>query len=691
MTIRDAKERILKLRELVDRYRYEYHVLNKQKISDDALDALKHELLELERRFPKLVTKDSPTQRVAGKALSKFAKVRHEKRMLSLEDIFSFEELQSWEKRIKKLLPSLRTEYFTELKTDGLAISVIYENGVYAVAATRGDGSVGENVTENVKTIESLPLRLRRPAEPELAAFLKKHRDACDGKRIRTFFSDFRGRVEIRGEAYMEKKVFEEMNKRKQGSDEKEFANPRNVAAGSIRQLDPDITAKRKLRFHGYDVVTDIGQTTHEQAHDLLRLLGIPAGSENRLCESLAEVQNMYESVAKKRETYPYWIDGVVITLNSNVDYENLGVAGKAPRASCAYKFPAMQTVTTVSDIAVQVGRTGVLTPVAHLNPVSLGGTIVSRATLHNFDEMKRLDVRIGDSVILEKAGDIIPKVVSVLPDLRTGKETRFEIPKQCPQCGSAVEKKDGQVALTCQNPDCRAQQERRLAHFVSKRGFNIVGMGPQIIEKLMDQGLVAAPDDLFTLTVDDFVTLPGFGAVSAKKMKDAIDASKKTTLSRFVYALGIPHVGEETAVGLSSHFHDIESIMTASVGDLTNVPDIGDIVARSVFDFFHDKKNRIAIDSMRELGVEIQKDSRVKTFVGVAGKTFVITGSMETFSRDEAKDMLRSKGGKIASAVSKNVDYVVVGKEPGSKYDDARALGIRCISEKELLLMIGE
>ncbi|MFN3302004.1 MAG: NAD-dependent DNA ligase LigA, partial [Patescibacteria group bacterium] len=532
LTKQEAKKRIEKLRKEIQHHDYLYYVLDKPEISDAAYDSLKRELIELEKQFPEFITPDSPTQRIGGKPLEKFEKVKHKIPMLSLQDAMDEKELMDWEERIKKLLaPSEKLDYFVELKMDGLAVSLIYKNGIFFKGATRGDGFTGEEITQNLKTIKSIPLRLRLE---ELEKFLKKKIKVSE--------------IEIRGEAFMSKKAFLEVNEEQKKKGEPLFANPRNAAAGSIRQLDPKITASRKLDFYGYQIVTDIGQKTHQEVHQFLKILGFKENPYNKFCQNLNEVIDFHQKISKLREKLPYEIDGIVVTVNDNKIFEKLGVVGKTPRGSIAFKFPGIEATTKVKDIIVQIGRTGKLTPVALLEPVKVGGVTISRATLHNEDEIKRLDVRIGDTVIVQRAGDVIPDIKSVIKNLRTGKEKKFSMPKKCPICGSKVYRKEGEVDYYCSNKNCFATQRRYLYHFVSKKAFDIEHLGPKIIDQLVNEGLIKDAADIFSLTQGDLEPLERFAEKSAQNLVEAIKKAKKIPLTRFIYALGIRHVGEENA-----------------------------------------------------------------------------------------------------------------------------------------------
>lgn len=692
LTKSEAKERIFKLRETINHHRYLYHVLDRQEISDSALDSLKHELYGLEQLFPDLITQDSPTQRVGGAPLERFKKVRHRSPMLSMEDIFSSEELEEWRERLMRLSQSVeRTEYYAEIKMDGLAVSLRYEDGFFVQGTTRGDGAVGEDVTQNLKTIESIPLQLRYPSEKEIKHFRSTIRGDVSVSVLTQRLKKLSGTIEIRGEVFMSKKTFEHLNTVQQKKGGAIFANPRNAAAGSIRQLDSSIAAQRKLDFFGYALMDEesFGITTHEQGHELMKLLGIKANPHNKRCETLKEICAYHASIHQRRESLPYWTDGVVVVINDNTLFRKLGVAGKAPRGMIAYKFAAQQVTTVLQSVDFQVGRTGALTPVATLSPVVVAGTTVSHATLHNIDEIHRLDVRIGDTVVIEKAGDIIPKVVSVVKDMRTGREKEIHAPQQCPICSSPVVRKSGEVALYCSNKQCFAQEKERIIHFVSKKGFNIDGLGEKIVEQLIHQGLIRTAADLFSLKESDLEPLERFATKSAKNLIESIDNSKAIELSKFIYALGIRHVGEETARDLAKHFHSIYEVSKASLNELEVLPNIGSVVAQSIHTYFSNEKNSNYVKQLLSTGIQCKSVSNVHSQT-LAGKTFVLTGELEALSRDEAKECIRERGGAVSSSVSGATDYVVVGKDPGSKFDKAKKYGIALLYEKDFLKLLG-
>lgn len=657
MEKKDAKERIEKLKELIERYRYSYHVLDKSMVSDEVNDSLKHELQDIENEYPDLITPDSPTQRVGGKPLDKFQKVNHQIPMLSLTDAFSFQELKEWEKRNLKIENS-NYDYFAELKMDGLAVSLIYENGIFVRGATRGDGKIGEDVTQNLRTIESIPLNI----------------DAAAAK------------IEIRGEIYLPLKTFEILNKKYQKEGKALLANPRNAAAGSIRQLDPKISAERNLDFVAWDLI-GVEKKTHQGLHEELKNLGFKIISENHYCKNLKEVEDFVETIDKKRERLPHQIDGIVVVINNNEIKEKLGVVGKAPRGMIAYKFAPEETTTIVEDIQVNVGRTGVLTPVAFLKSVLVAGSTVSRATLHNEDELRKKDIRIGDTVVIRKAGDVIPEVKEVIKELRPNNAKEFHFPKTCPQCGGKVVRAEGYSAYKCINKNCFVIRRRSLEHFVSRAAFDMAGLGPKIINKFLEEGLIKDAADLFDLKEGDIQLLERFEEKSAKNIVNSIQSHKNIEFPRFIYALGIPNVGFETAYDLAEHFGDIKKLQSASLDDIDTIRDVGGVVAKSIYDYFKDENNIDYIERLFKAGVKIKfvKISD-KKFVG---KTFVFTGGLDKMTRDEAKKMVRDLGGDISESVSKETDFVVAGTDAGSKLDKAKKLNIKILSEKEFFRML--
>lgn len=666
-----AAKRLTQLRAAIDRYRYEFHVLDQASISEAALDSLKHELSLIETAYPELITPDSPSQRIAGKPLAGFSKVRHTQRMMSLADVFSADELAAWDERWRKLRPTATTDYLLDLKLDGLAISLRYEGGQLRQAATRGDGTIGEDVTVNVRTMDSVPLRLR---VEELPSSLRR--------RVETDV------VEVRGEVVMSKKEFSLLNKEQAKRGQPLYANPRNVAAGSIRQLDPKMTAQRHLEFYAWELVTDLGQTTVNEAYRLLKNFGFKTNPRAKVCASLAELQTMHERFFKERETLPFWIDGAVVKLNNLALYRDLGFVGKTPRGAVAWKFAAEQATTVIEDIVVQVGRTGALTPVAHLQPVHVAGTTVSRATLHNADEVARLDVRIGDTVIIQKAGDIIPDVVAVVPELRPASSKRWLMPTKCPVCATPAERKKGEAITYCPNAGCSARQRENLYHFVSKKALDITGLGPSTVDVLVEEKLVNTPADFFNLQADQLIGLPLFAETKASKLIDGITAARKVPLSRLIFALGIRHVGEQTAIDLAQAFRTMDRLMAAGPEDIARVQNVGSVVAGSVHAWFNDRRNR---DLVRRLVQEISIMPVNKTTNGkLAGKSYVVTGTLSSLSREEAHAMIRAAGGTVSSSVSKKTTGVIVGAEPGSKAEKARQLGVPILTEAQFRNLLG-
>jgi len=661
MTRQEAKERIDKLKIAINKHRHLYHVLDRQEISEGALDSLKKELFDLEQEFPDLITPDSPTQRVGGKPLKEFAKVKHPRPMLSFNDAFGQEDMKEWEARFEKIFPGAKKGgYYCELKIDGLAIELAYQKGALLTGSTRGDGLIGEEVTQNLKTVDAIPLVLANKKD-----------------------------VVARGEVFITKKDFERINKEQAWAGLKAYANPRNLAAGSIRQLDPKITASRNMDSFAYSLVTDLGQKTHEEEHLILKRLGFKTNPHNKFVKDLNEVQKFRDYWEEHRDKLNYEIDGIVVILNDEKAFQRTGVVGKAPRGAIAYKFSPKEAETIVEDVIVQVGRTGVLTPVAKLRPVNIGGTTVSRATLHNLDEIKRLGLKIGDTVIVGRAGDVIPDVKKVLKDLRTGKEKEFRMPKHCPVCKEPVQKVEGQVAYKCANKFCPAIRREAIYHFISKKAFDIDGVGPKIIDQLMDTALIHDAADLFTLGKEDLLNLERFAEKSAENAIKAIQGKKKVSLNKFIYSLGIDHVGEETAFTLAKKFKKLDNIKKASLEELKSVPDIGPVVAESIYNWFQRKYNQNLISKFKKAGIKVSEEKVSANSEKLAGKTFVLTGTLESLGRDEAKDRIRELGGDISSSASKETDYVVAGTEPGSKYDTAKKLGIKIIDEKELLKML--
>ncbi len=666
-------ERVKKLREEIEYHNYRYYVLDSPVISDAEYDALLRELKELEEKYPELITPDSPTQRVGFPPAKEFRQVSHAEPMLSLDDAFTEEEVLEFDKRVKRFLglpENEEIEYTVEPKMDGLAVELVYEDGVFTVGSTRGDGYVGEDVTNNLKTIKSIPLRLLRQ----------------EGLPIPK-------RLDARGEVFMEKEKFKKLNEERLARGETPFANPRNAAAGSLRQLDPNVTAKRPLDifFYGVGRVEGFEFKTQWEILTTLPKWGLKTNPLCRLVKGIKAAIEYHHEIEKKREELPYELDGIVIKVNDLSLWEKLGTKARSPRYALAYKFEPTQVTTQVLDIVLQVGRTGAVTPVAVLKPVQVGGVIVSRATLHNEDEIRRKDIRIGDWVLVQRAGDVIPEVVMVIKDRRTGQERPFEMPKTCPVCGSTLVRKPGEAVWRCPNKNCYAQLVRHLQHFASRNAMDIEGLGAKVAKALVDTGLVRDVGDLYYLKVEDLLQLPGFALKKAQNLYNAIQKSKKTTLARFLYALGIRHVGEVVAQILAEHFKSLDKLMQASVADLMAIPGIGPEVAQSIVEFFRNERNRKTIEKLLQAGIEFEEVEEEKKEQPLKGLTFVFTGGLKSMPRDEAKKRVQALGGRVASDVSRNVDIVVVGEKPGSKFTRAQKLGLKIINEEEFLKLIGE
>lgn len=678
---KQAKERIQALTKEINRLRYEYHVLDSPEITDEVYDSLTEELKGLEERFPDLRRSDSPIGRIGGKPLSKFQKIRHESRQWSFDDVFDPDGLRRWEEKVRKMvgksegLSGEKVEYMVEIKIDGLKVILTYEKGKFLKGATRGDGKIGEDVTENLRTIYSLPLSLKEPVD-------------CI----------------VVGECYLGKQELERINEARKKKEEPLFANSRNAAAGSIRQLDPRVAASRKLDSFIYDIdrISTVIPENQMEELELLERLGFKVNPERKLCRNLSEIQEFYESWSTKKDKQEYGIDGVVIKINSRKIQEALGYTGKSPRWAVAYKFPAERVTTVVEDIRVQVGRTGALTPVAHLRPVRVAGSVVSRATLHNEDEIKRLDVRIGDTVVIQKAGDVIPEVVEVMERLRSGQEKIFQMPKSCPICGGTVERRKGEAATYCLNQKCFAVEKENMIHFVSKKGFNIEGLGEKIVEQLMLEGLVADFGDIFELEKGDLEPLERFADKSAENLVSAIRGSRGITLSRLLYALGIRFVGEETAILISKNLDLLIGRRKLSLDEIIKrfpeideskwmeIKGIGEKSAKSITDWFSRKENLAVLEKLAASGVSLQEeDLGSETGGSLRGKTFVLTGELQSFTRDEAKDMIRKAGGETSSSISKKTNYLVQGENPGSKLKKAQESGVSIIGEEELVRML--
>ncbi len=667
MDKKTAADRIGKLREEINRHNYLYYVLDTPEISDAEYDALFRELAELEEKYPDLVTPDSPTQRIGGAPLEKFSQVTHRIPMLSLENAVSESEMSEFDERIKRFLalpPGETIDYVCEPKMDGLAVELVYEKGEFTVGSTRGDGFVGEDVTQNLKTVRTIPLRLSTAAPPE--------------------------RLEVRGEVYLGLKAFQKLNAEREEAGETPFANPRNAAAGSLRQLDPRITVKRPLSIFCYAPGEVVGYEFSSQSGFLSVIpgWGLPVNPLARKVRGIREVLDYYREMSAQRDSLPYEIDGVVVKVDSFALQRDLGEKTRSPRWAIAYKFPPRQAVTVVEDIVPQVGRTGVVTPVAHLQPVEVSGVLVSRATLHNWEEMEKKDIRIGDTVVVERAGDVIPAVVRVVTEKRTGREKRLPIPSQCPECGSEVVKIPGEVAVRCLGLSCPAQIRESLIHFASRNAMDIEGLGDKYIEQLLRLGLVKNVADLYSLTKDDFMRFDRMGDKLAENLLNAIEGSKNRELSRFIYALGIRQVGEHTARLLASAFGSLENLEKATEEELLSIREIGPQVASSIVTFFRNPENIAVIDRMLKAGVNPAREEK-KIGGRFAGKTFVFTGALTRFTRDEAKRMVENEGGHAAGSVSRKTDFVVAGAEAGSKLAKARDLGVKILTEEEFLEML--
>uniref|UniRef100_A0A7V5XH48 DNA ligase n=1 Tax=Thermodesulfobacterium geofontis TaxID=1295609 RepID=A0A7V5XH48_9BACT len=668
-------ERVKKLREEIEYHNYRYYVLDSPVISDAEYDALMRELRKLEEMYPELITPDSPTQRVGFKPAEGFKEVPHAEPMLSLDDAMSEDEVIEFDKRIKRFLglpEETLIEYTVEPKIDGLAMELVYENGSLVIGATRGDGYVGEDVTNNIKTIPTIPLRLRKFTE-----------DA----------PDIPPRIDVRGEVYMNKDEFKRINEERIHKGELPFANPRNAAAGSIRQLDPSITAKRKLDIFCYGVgkVEGYKFKTQWEVLQTLPKWGLKVNPYVKLAKSIKEVIEYHNYIGRIKETLPYEIDGVVIKVNDLSLWEKLGTKARSPRYALAYKFQPTQVTTQLLDVVFQVGRTGAITPVAILKPVQIGGVVVERATLHNEDFIKNLDIRIGDWVLVQRAGEVIPEIVMPIKERRTGQEKEIIFPTHCPICGTKLFKKPEEAIWRCPNKNCYAQAVRKILHFASRNAMNIEGLGDKVARDLVDKGLVQNVADLYYLKWENFMKLSGFAYKKAKNLYEAIQKSKKTTLGRFIYALGIRHVGEAMAQMLAEKFKNLDKLMNASMADLLSIPGVGYEVAKSIVEFFKNEENLKIIQRMLDAGitfVEEEKEERPKILEGL---TFVFTGTLKSMTRDEAKEKVKELGGKTTDSVSKNVDYVVVGEGPGSKYQKALQLGVKTINEEEFLKLIGE
>jgi DNA ligase (NAD+) len=664
-----AKQEIEQLRDKIRHHDYQYYVLDEPELTDAAYDRLMNRLKELEAANPKLITLDSPTARVGGTPRAGFQTVKHARQMLSLDNAFSYEALGDFDRRVRQGIGREKIEYVAEHKFDGLSISLQYEDGILVRGVTRGDGSTGEDVTPNVKTIRSVPLRID-------AALIKK-------AKLKSTF-------EVRGEVLMTRKAFEAMNRYQEQMGAKVFVNPRNAAAGSVRVLDPSITAQRRLEFFAYYLLVDGLEpfAKHSESLEALKQLRFRASDDWKLCDGIERVLAYCDAWEPKREHLPYEIDGVVIKVNSTGIQRELGFTAKAPRWAIAYKYPARQETTVVNDIRVQVGRTGTLTPVAVLEPVQVGGVTVSRSTLHNMDEIDRLGLQIGDTVLIERAGEVIPHVLKVVKE---GANRRpFHMPDKCPECGSAIHKAEDEVAYRCVNAACPAKRRESLLHFASRHAMDIDGLGDKIVDQLVANGLVKDVADLYTLKLDTLIDLERFAEKSAQNLIDEIEASKKASLARLIYALGIRMIGERTGQLLAAHFSSLDELAEATEEQLLEVGEVGPKVAASIAEFFSEPANKKIIKKLDKLGVKPTAEKRVVKSQKFAGKSFVFTGGLANRSREAAAELVQQHGGKISGSVSKKTDYVVVGTDPGSKYDKAKELGVEILTEAEFEKLIG-
>ncbi|MDP3025086.1 MAG: NAD-dependent DNA ligase LigA [candidate division Zixibacteria bacterium] len=674
-----TRKKVQELREKINYHNYLYYVLDSPEVSDAEYDRLFDELVELEKKYPELVTPDSPTQRVGAPPLTEFETVKHSLPMLSLNKATTEEELSDFHRRVLELsgLPESKIEYTAEPKFDGLAVELVYEDGVFTQGSTRGDGYVGEDVTLNLKTVRTIPMKLltKKASLPKL--------------------------LEVRGEVIMTKSELEKLNKERKKNGEPLFANPRNAAAGSVRQLNSKITASRHLTSFVYGTGRVEGKRLLTQYETIQHLkdLGFYLSQDMKLCKSLDEIKDYYQKILAKRDSLDYELDGIVIKVNDFKLQEKLGELSRSPRWAVAWKFPPQQETTKIKDIMVNVGRTGALTPVAILGPVRVGGVEISRATLHNEDEINKKDVRIGDTVLVQRSGDVIPEVVMVIKNKRTGKERKFVFPDKCPVCGSKVERPPGEAVHRCTGIACSAQLKERISHFASKGGMDMEGLGYKFIEQMVDLGIVKDPADLYYLTEKNLLDkMERMGPKLAQNLIDAISKSKNADLPHLIFALGIRNVGEHMASVLAREFKSLDNIARQSIEDLTSVYEIGPVVGESIYNFFHDEKNQKVLDKLKKAGVRFPEMSefgsmgKVKTTVTpLTDKAFVLTGGLDSFTRDEAKRTIEEMGGRVSSSVSKKTDFVVVGKEPGSKLADAQKFGVKTINEAEFKKMIGK
>lgn len=662
LTLKEAKKRIQKLREDVVFHEKKYYIENDPQISDYEFDMLIKELINLERQFPELITPESPTQRVGEQPLEGFASFEHSTPMLSLDNCYTMEELREFEERIRKIIPTEKIAYVAELKIDGLGISVIYRDGKFAQAITRGDGLRGDDVTANVKTIRSFPLAIPQSGE-----------------------------LEVRGEIYLPFPSFRKINRRRENEELPLFVNPRNAAAGSIRLLDPKEVAARMLDVFLYTLFVE-GEEKESQWQNLqtMKKLGLKINPHSRRCSSLDAVISYYREWKERRDALDYDVDGIVIKVDSVEQQRLLGSTAKFPRWAISFKFPARQATTRIKDIVVQVGRTGALTPVAVLEPVKLSGTTISRSTLHNEDEIRRKDIRVGDFILIERSGDVIPKVVLVMKEKRTGREIPFAFPKICPVCHTEVFRPEDEAVSRCINPSCPAKLKESLLHYSSRRAMNIETLGVALVNQLLEKHLVQTIPDLYALSYEDLVNLDRMGPKSSQNLLDEIEKSKGMDLDRLIYALGIRFVGERTAQAIASHFRDLDSLSKAPPEELIQIEDVGPKVAESIVFFFHQPKNTTLLDKLREAGVNSFSQAEASSEEGpLSGQTFVLTGKLAQFSREEARKEIEQRGGTVTSTVSRKTDYVIAGAEPGAKLEKAQKLGVPVLNEKDFLALI--
>jgi DNA ligase (NAD+) len=662
-----ASERIEFLRKEIRFHDRKYYVENNPEISDYEYDQRLKELEALEKQYPDLVTPDSPTQRVGGEPSQEFATVKHRIAMISLDNTYSQEELIEFDGRIRKLIPSQDIEYVVELKLDGLGVALLYENGRLVRGATRGDGEMGEDVTANLKTIKSIPLIL----------------DGI-GRSLPS--------LEVRGEVYMQKQAFQELNRIREENGESVFANPRNASAGTVRLLDPRVTASRPLDIFLYTLSYVEGKafSTHWESLEALKEMGFKTNAHSRKFNTINEVVEYCDKWTEERDNLDYEIDGMVVKVNSLDQQIELGSTTKSPRWAISYKFPARQAISKIEDIIIQVGRTGALTPVAVLSPTPLSGIVINRATLHNEDEIRRKEIMIGDTVLIERAGDVIPAVVEVIKEKRTGQEREFRMPEKCPVCGSDVFKPEDEAVTRCANSACPAQVKEHIHHFASRDAMNIDGLGRAIIEQLVDNGIVKTVADLYFLDSDEIAGLGRMGKKSAQNLINAIEGSKSSNLSRLIFALGIRLVGVRAAEILAEHYHSIDALSNAKPDEFQTIYEIGPKVAESIYQFFQQEGNKLMLARLHSAGVKMSEEIKEETGdQPLRDKTFVLTGALATMTRDEASEAIKKLGGKVSSAVSKNTDYVVVGDSPGSKFDRAKKLSIAILDEEQFKILI--